>query len=277
MSKSSKFDFLERVARILLVGGGIFAAIALIMFLYHQRLFDFKSDIDNQQFSNFGGFLSGSVGIMWSLASVLLFYVTLNIQKSQIDANQKEAEIKIQQINDQNKIFLQDRVEATFFNLLNYHHHLISDLEVRDPLDVSLTIRGRETFKKYYDIYKGSYILRSDMKDKKEVIKTFQVFLAKYNESIGRYFRNLYNIVKFIDMSNIVNKQDYINILRAQLTSNELVLLFYNCITEYGKKFYTYAIQYELFDNLDLSKLMDNSNIEFYPQNTFRHNFENQN
>lgn len=65
-------------------------------------------------------------------------------------------------------------------------------------------------------------------------------------ENIGHYFRNLYRIVKFIEDHrfsadediNELEKRKYRGILRAQLSSNELLMLFYNVVySEKGKKF----------------------------------------
>ncbi|MER0467198.1 putative phage abortive infection protein [Bacillus cabrialesii subsp. cabrialesii] len=65
-------------------------------------------------------------------------------------------------------------------------------------------------------------------------------------ENIGHYFRNLYRIVKFIEDhrfstdkdTNELEKRKYRGILRAQLSSNELLMLFYNVVySEKGKKF----------------------------------------
>ncbi|MCY8912542.1 putative phage abortive infection protein [Bacillus atrophaeus] len=65
-------------------------------------------------------------------------------------------------------------------------------------------------------------------------------------ENIGHYFRNLYRIVKFIEDHrfsadediNELEKRKYRGVLRAQLSSNELLMLFYNVVySEKGKKF----------------------------------------
>lgn len=65
-------------------------------------------------------------------------------------------------------------------------------------------------------------------------------------EQIGHYYRNLYRIMKFIQDEHFSNnfkenekeKKKYRGILRAQLSSMELLMLFYNVVySEKGQKF----------------------------------------
>jgi hypothetical protein len=42
--------------------------------------------------------------------------------------------------------------------------------------------------------------------------------------------------VKFVHQSDIDDKRLYTNLIRAQLSSYELVLLFYNCLSELGRE-----------------------------------------
>lgn len=51
------------------------------------------------------------------------------------------------------------------------------------------------------------------------------------------YFRNLYNILKFIDSSKSISPEEkinYIKILKSQLSEHELFSIFYNSLTNYN-------------------------------------------
>lgn len=68
---------------------------------------------------------------------------------------------------------------------------------------------------------------------------------------MGHYFRNLYHIVKFVDKANISNKREYTNILRAQLSTGELLLLYFNCLSRYGnEKFKPLVEKYSLLKTI---------------------------
>ena len=58
-----------------------------------------------------------------------------------------------------------------------------------------------------------------------------------YQNVLGHYFRNLFQTVNYINNQNQLtyrNKYDYIKILRAQLSSFEQVLFFYNSLSPFG-------------------------------------------
>jgi len=73
--------------------------------------------------------------------------------------------------------------------------------------------------------------------DPKHVLKTYKVLQAKHNYVLGHYFRHLYQVLKLVDRqpSEILTASDkytYTGILRAQLSSSELALLFLNCLDD---------------------------------------------
>ena len=60
--------------------------------------------------------------------------------------------------------------------------------------------------------------------------------------SFGIYFRQLYQIVKFVAKSDILSENeryDYVKILRSQLSDFEQILLYYNGLSMVGKKWNT--------------------------------------
>lgn len=77
-----------------------------------------------------------------------------------------------------------------------------------------------------------------------------------HQSDLGHYFRNLYHIVKFVEKSPIGKKLriTYIKMLRAQLSNYEILLLGYNALHAYGKKFYPFIEKYELLKNLNDEK-----------------------
>ncbi|HIE44840.1 MAG TPA: hypothetical protein EYP87_01385 [Flavobacteriaceae bacterium] len=88
----------------------------------------------------------------------------------------------------------------------------------------------------------------------------------KYQTGLGHYFRNLYHIFKFIDNSEITDKSQYSSLVRAQLSNFELVILFYNSITDYGNlKFKPLIEKYKILKNINIETLIDEEkHIEYY-------------
>ena len=89
----------------------------------------------------------------------------------------------------------------------------------------------------------------------------------KYRIDLSHYFRNLYNFAKVIDESEISEKDKnmFMNILKAQLSTYELALLFYNCLSPYGsKKFKPLVEKYQMVKNLPERVLADSKHVELY-------------
>lgn len=64
--------------------------------------------------------------------------------------------------------------------------------------------------------------------------------LKGHNVTLGSYFRQLYHIVKMVATSQVIvdekEKYEYLKILRTQLSDYEQILLYYNSLTNLGKK-----------------------------------------
>lgn len=65
--------------------------------------------------------------------------------------------------------------------------------------------------------------------------------------------RTLYRLIKWIDESDLSNKEkfDYIGIVRSQVSATEFLVLFLNGLTERGRKFLPLINKYAFFDNFD--------------------------
>ncbi len=89
--------------------------------------------------------------------------------------------------------------------------------------------------------------------------EAYEALYKKHENIIGHYYRNLYRIVKLIQNNTFDNESDerdneekrmYRGILRAQLSSFELLMLFYNIsYSEKGKKFKELVAGFNFFDD----------------------------
>ncbi|ASA23421.1 putative phage abortive infection protein [Paenibacillus donghaensis] len=89
-------------------------------------------------------------------------------------------------------------------------------------------------------------------------VYAFQKVYEKNESLLGHYFRNLYRIVKLIQdeefnkapFKDNNEKRKYRGILRAQLSSYELIMLFYNIVYSYkGEKFQLLIKNTNFFDD----------------------------
>jgi hypothetical protein len=63
----------------------------------------------------------------------------------------------------------------------------------------------------------------------------------------------------------------YTNLVRAQLSSYEIALMFYNCLSEMGReKFKPLVERYALLKIVPIDQLPDERHIELFDQGTFK-------
>ena len=106
----------------------------------------------------------------------------------------------------------------------------------------------------------------------KWINKKYEEFFVIY-PLLGRYFRNLYNVVKFVDQSEFPKefgaKKFYTNLIRAQLSSNELGLLFYNCLSDRGAEFKKLVEKYALLKDMDFKVLINEEHKNLYDKSAY--------
>jgi len=67
----------------------------------------------------------------------------------------------------------------------------------------------------------------------------------------------------------IKDKTKYIRIVRAQLSTNEMLILFYNGLTDHGLKFKVLIEKYGLFKSLDVSRLLEEEHKLMYAESAY--------
>jgi hypothetical protein len=157
--------------------------------------------------------------------------------------------------------------ENKFFQLLRFHHDIVNAVRVK-PTSVGLfsasgsALSGREAFHALYnrfvDHYNAKYKKNPQAPPDRLASEAYASFYEEHQESLGHYFRNLYHLVKFVDRSSVdaKDKEFYTHLVRAQMSSDELLLLFYNCHSSFGRrKFYPLVERYALVENMSQGDL----------------------
>ncbi|TSK08797.1 MAG: hypothetical protein FPO08_05710 [Geobacter sp.] len=111
------------------------------------------------------------------------------------------------------------------------------------------------------------------------VINSYENFYTIHEHNLGHYFRYLYNIIKFIRKSFKDKPQtanEYINLIQAQMSNDELGLLFYNAVSKHGRNltgedvFRSWLDEYDFFENIDPRCIFDEAFLVFYPKTHFK-------
>ncbi len=264
---------------------GLLTFIISIFYFKNGEVFDKTIPINSGKFGDYGSFMSGSVGTIWSLVSVILFYLTLRLQRKELSFQREELELtrnellgQKNQMIKQNDTLSQQQFENTFFQLLTLYNSIVNSLDIRKRDTKAVINSGRDCFEVFYNkigtnlknknIDNPYYqISESEIED---IISAYDDLYNSNKSDLSHYFRTVYHIIKFIDSSDIVNKKQYISITRAQLSSFEQILLFYNCLHGNGKeKFKPLIEKYALFKNIDGNLLLNKKNKDEYEKGAY--------
>lgn len=149
MNKNN-FTEIVRAGAYIAIGLGFLVFAAYSMLLW-QHGYLFSAVFSVAVASQIGDFLSGSVGILWSLAATLLFFASLSVQA-------KTLEHQIKEVRETQMLVNQQRFEATFFSYLNSHEGIIKDLKITySARGTWKDACGRDVFRIYNEILKHVY------------------------------------------------------------------------------------------------------------------------
>lgn len=231
----------------------------VLAIIYSHTLF---GDIDFSQSGTFGD----SWGALTSIFSALGFCGVLWTLKSQNDSFRKVEEESARR----EKIELRRDFENSFFNMMNLLQTIINDMRVTNKTTRTSMAEGRGVFiyffKAFREYVKQQNNYKISTKDNADmlssIVHTIGCYYSNYfhdrSQNLSHYYRFLYNAFKFIDESEITEeaKRKYANILRAQISNYELIMLFYNSLSTDGSKFIFFFEKYAVLDNLPVRKLI---------------------
>lgn len=235
------------------------------------------------QLGPIGDLLSGSSMPFITFATLILVYLTYKSQSEEFKMTRNLVE-------KQNETSEKQRFENTFFSLLSLHHEIVNAIKHKDEKSQK-EYDGRKYFFEAYGLFYEIYTYNRNIQNQpiyipeKELDETtfnyrkskigtteesllkfsYEIFYDDHQENIGHYFRNLYHLLRLINESCLVNieKLSYSKILGAQLSSYELVLLFYNCWVGHGSEHFKPMIfKYGMLDNMNIECLLDQKHIQ---------------
>ncbi len=110
-----------------------------------------------------------------------------------------------QQLEHHTQAFKKQNFESTFFSLLTLHDAMLKSITYE--IGQGKVVRGRECFEHLFNRLK--YFHRETIEhntapnDPQLIPIAYRKFYSEYQASVGHYYRNLYNIVRFVKDSDI--------------------------------------------------------------------------
>jgi hypothetical protein len=225
-------------------------------------------------YNELGDFVSGVTAPFLALSAFILLFLTYRTQRIELRENRMILE-------KQNETFKKQQFETTFFNMLNLHHQIVNSMDLVSIKTEKIsgkkvkghTTKGRDCFVIFYkglnNFYTTTKTEEKSLSDVEIVNESYRLYYQKHQYDLGHYFRYLYHIIKFIDQSDIINKGNYSSLVRAQLSSHELLMLFYNGLSTYGQKFKPLIEAYHLLKNMPKDELLHKNHETYYDKTAY--------
>jgi hypothetical protein len=279
-----------------------FLFVILILGLWYYTYFELK-DLDADERGTFGD-MFGSVNAIYSGLAFAGIIFTILLQRKELQYQREELRETRQEFITQNKTLKAQRFENIFFNLVSLHNQIVNDIDYDKRVQLTLnpgkyktlTFKGRDVFRE------GFKDLHSNLNECSDINETYLKFYEKRKTDFGHYFRNLYRIIKIVHQTEFITRKElenrlnrlctkeelelcnyleryrYTCIVRAQLSDFEILLLFYNCLSDNGiEKFKPLVEEYAFLKNLPKKDIYDQTLINRYSDNAFMNKNENKN
>lgn len=242
------------------------------------------------------GDLFGGINALFSGLAFAALIFTVHLQRKELSLQRRELEEtrnvfekQEAQMQQQNNTLRKQTFDATFFQWINLHHGIVGALKYGEHGGRKVLAQIRNTFLAYYlqsyrqQINRSEYgdeasadetkkfasrcFSENSQNDKEILIRAYEKTHAQYDNELVHYHQNLYEILVFLVSNQSENDQRfYINIVKAQLSSAELLLLLGFGLTKDGKAFATLIEQWGLLSNLTNGQFFIPEHRSFYPE-----------
>ncbi|PTQ86800.1 putative phage abortive infection protein [Agitococcus lubricus] len=227
----------------------------------------------------FGDFFGGMLNPIFTFLTFFGIVITIVMQRVELKLTRDEYSKTNQEIKRQT-------IENQFFNLIDLHNKICAELLLPAKNISQEVLMGKSSItnnKKIYDIYqnthKDQYIGRQVFSELYDILRfsdsgmnvSVKVFIGRYkkiqnshNYIFGHYFRNLFQILKFIAEMELdeEKKYKYAKIIRAQMSTMELAILLINCTENMVDKgeFRNLLVKFSFLKHLGLDLKKDGKN-----------------
>ncbi|MDV7213538.1 putative phage abortive infection protein [Azotobacter beijerinckii] len=222
-----------------------------------------------------GDFCGGILNPTLSFLGLFAILKTLSLQRKAMRDTQKEANESIKEQRVQTDIYRRQSFEFSLFGFLDVHGRIVNDFEAQGT-----ERKGRQAMKFIAEQFEESVLSKVDEETTVEwLLEHIEYFMGGYRADCAHYFRNMYQILKFIDNStesdftldfdendyetvrikrkfrvDYYKKRQYASMLRAQLSEVEIKLLIINCLTRSGDDLKYYVEKYSILKSIRIER-----------------------
>jgi hypothetical protein len=263
---------LQDISFLVGVIAAIIGIISLLIILIDGKVINCSGKIDVAFGMQAGTFIAGFVGTCFSIAGTALIlstFISQNRQNARIHLENtffKYIETHYANIK-QIKIKNSTGVEVTGLSAFIFMRsqlavllQIVKKFEDANPNEVSEDTLIDFAYMKFMYGSECDFKLAEDMSIETKEALCYEIEKLIWNKTylgeayhvfLGSYMRNIYNAIKFIDAYPVLNsdeKNDYVKILRSQISNPELYIFYHSIRARFGKKWKKYIKKYQLLD-----------------------------
>lgn len=202
---------------------------------------------------------SACITALFAYISLIFIYIAY---KNQVIANRSQI------VANENQAFANYKLQfdSTFFNMLQIQREILRSL----PGDYFHRKKNKIEF-----AFSLDYFSELKYHEALEYVQTAYKRSTGMNETHDmHYFRHLYHIIKLVHNSNFDDEQkrEYIDLIQAQMSNEELFVMFYNVVNYGNKEYLLWLDDYAFLENIRPNgALFDRLKIHFFPKTIFKH------
>ena len=237
----------------------------------------------------FGDFFGGVINPFLSFITLIALAFTFGMQRLQLIDARNQADENKESADKAAELARLQAFETTFFHMLTLHHSTVEQLgfdsksvlpEILCPNETPhANLLGKSSGR---NVFAGVLAtmdlgLYSQSNGDLSPVAIYEIIQKKHNYVLGHYFRHMYQILALIERAfpgPVVDRKTwresapkkYSNVLRAQLSANELILLYFNCsgtLVDKGE-FRALVKKYELLEHLPLEYDREANQLSFH-------------
>lgn len=221
---------------------------------------------DHGKWGQFGDFFGGTLNPVFGFLSFLALLLALILQSRELSISSRELANSARALKEQSTSLALQNFERTFFELVRLYNDNVKAIDLRAKEGI-VTAKGRDCFRifceKRLKQHYNNVLSEHQLTDSLAIIQlSYSRFFEDAQHEVGHCFRTLYRAFKFAHESIVLDdngKRKYVAIMRAQLSSFELALLFYNSLHPIGTKFKPLIERHAILKNMRLADLYNPS------------------
>ena len=206
--------------------------------------------IDLKKSADFGSFVGGFIGSIWSLIGIILFYSSLQLQRTELRLQREEIkkqreEFILQRVEmeQQTDVFNQQKFETSFYNLFAIYKNIIylsafneeireASIDLRNLIETDILDLLKSDFDKQMNDKKNNYLKQ---------ILIIDLFSIQNHYTLLEGYDLFILLVEMINKSNIKNSI-FIKIIISLMSEMFIFIVFYISFND--------AYNFKLLNNL---------------------------